>query len=203
MPIPTATVRRPLARSTCSPARPTARRTSSAIPRPINDGQGGLTLIGDTDPGYDMCSSTTSQVDDDRQEHRRSAQRCQSHLGLVRGRLQSADHQHERHHRLQAQHQQPVVGGNVTDYVPHHIWFQYFASTANPTHARPNSTEAIGYTRAERQGRPANHAYDLKDFYEAVKAGNYPAVSYIKMAAYQDGHAGNSDPLDEQAGTRN
>ena len=47
---------------------------------------------------------------------------------------------------------------------------------------------------------PANHAYDLEDFYAAVKAGNFPAVSYIKMPAFQDGHAGNSDPLDEQAG---
>ena len=35
----------------------------------------------------------------------------------------------------------------------------------------------------------------------AVKAGNFPAVSFIKLPAYQDGHAGYSDPLDEQAGT--
>ena len=34
-----------------------------------------------------------------------------------------------------------------------------------------------------------------------MKAGNFPAVSYIKMPAFQDGHAGYSDPLDEQAGT--
>ena len=34
-----------------------------------------------------------------------------------------------------------------------------------------------------------------------MKAGNFPAVSYIKVPAYQDGHAGYSDPLDEQAGT--
>ena len=47
---------------------------------------------------------------------------------------------------------------------------------------------------------PANHAYDLNDFYAAVKAGNYPAVSYIKIAAFQDAHPGNSDPLDEQTG---
>jgi phospholipase C len=33
-----------------------------------------------------------------------------------------------------------------------------------------------------------------------VKAGNFPAVSYIKMPAFQDGHPGNSDPLDEQEG---
>ena len=30
-----------------------------------------------------------------------------------------------------------AIVGTVTDYVPHHMWFQYFASTANPTHARP------------------------------------------------------------------
>ncbi len=28
----------------------------------VNDGQGGLTLTGDTDPGFDVCSSTTSQA---------------------------------------------------------------------------------------------------------------------------------------------
>ena len=30
-------------------------------------------------------------------------------------------------------------------------------------------------------------------------AGNYPAVSFLKAPGYQDGHAGYSDPLDEQA----
>src|SRR5260221_3678780 len=44
----------------------------------------------------------------------------------------------------------------------------------------------------------ANHQYDLTDFWAAVDAGNMPAVSYLKAAAYQDGHAGYSDPLDEQ-----
>jgi hypothetical protein len=28
-----------------------------------------------------------------------------------------------------------AVGQAVGDYIPHHNWFQYFASTANPTHA--------------------------------------------------------------------
>jgi phospholipase C len=45
----------------------------------------------------------------------------------------------------------------------------------------------------------ANHNYDINDFYRAVKAGNFPAVSFLKAPAYQDGHAGYSDPLDEQA----
>jgi phospholipase C len=44
----------------------------------------------------------------------------------------------------------------------------------------------------------ANHQYDLSDFWASVSAGNMPAVSFLKAASYQDGHAGYSDPLDEQ-----
>ncbi len=82
--------------------------------------------------------------------------------------------------------------GTTNDYIPHHAWFQYYASTANPTHARPSSIANIGKSDA------ANHEYDLADFYAAVSAGNFPAVNFIKAQAYQDGHAGYSDPLDEQ-----
>ena len=38
----------------------------------------------------------------------------------------------------------------------------------------------------------------MHDFFDALKAGNLPAVSYLKSAAYRDGHPGYSDPLDEQ-----
>jgi phospholipase C len=44
----------------------------------------------------------------------------------------------------------------------------------------------------------ANHQYDLTDFWSSVDHGSMPAVSYVKAAAYQDGHAGYSTPLDEQ-----
>lgn len=44
----------------------------------------------------------------------------------------------------------------------------------------------------------ANHQYDTHDFFDAVKAGNFPDVSFLKAPAYEDGHAGYSDPLDEQ-----
>src|SRR5439155_24401224 len=43
------------------------------------------------------------------------------------------------------------------------------------------------------------HQYDLTDFWAAAENGNLPDVSYLKAADYQDGHAGYSDPLDEQA----
>ncbi|MBV8119553.1 MAG: alkaline phosphatase family protein [Alphaproteobacteria bacterium] len=83
-------------------------------------------------------------------------------------------------------------GGPTHDYIPHHAWFQYFASTANPTHTRPNSISEIGHAG------PANHQYDLNDFFTALKAGNLPSVSILKAIAANDGHAGYSDPLLEQ-----
>jgi phospholipase C len=86
------------------------------------------------------------------------------------------------------------------DYIPHHAWFQYFASTRNINHARPGSVAAIGHTRDPHTGAidPANHQYDIHDFFDALKAGNFPAVSILKAPAYQDGHPGYSDPIDEQ-----
>ncbi|MDA9521842.1 phospholipase C [Bradyrhizobium sp. CCBAU 11434] len=168
----------------------------------VPDGQGGLTLIGDTDPGNDVCSSTTSTVlmngknigDLLNDEHISwgsfmggfdlTLKNANGTTGCARSTLTT------------------VVGAATADYIPHHAWFQYYKSTANWTHARPSSVHAIGHTYADDHKTldPANHAYDLEDFYAAVKAGHLPAVSYIKMPAYQDGHAGYSDPLDEQAG---
>src|SRR5262249_28648461 len=73
-------------------------------------------------------------------------------------------------------------------------FFQYHASTANPSHTRPNSVAAIGTSNDDG----ANHQYDLHDFFDALAAGNLPAVSFLKAIAAQDGHAGYSDPLREQ-----
>jgi phospholipase C len=49
-----------------------------------------------------------------------------------------------------------------------------------------------------QNGDAANHEFDLIDFWDAVKAHNMPAVSFLKASAFQDGHAGYSNPLDEQ-----
>ena len=80
------------------------------------------------------------------------------------------------------------------DYIPHHAFFQYWASTANPTHKRPSSVKAIGTSN----DGGANHQYDLHDFFDALAVGNLPAVSFLKAIAAEDGHAGYSDPLLEQ-----
>ena len=84
-------------------------------------------------------------------------------------------------------------GGPTRDYIPHHAFFQYWASTLNAQHTRPASIAEIG-----RDGQ-ANHEYDLHDFFDALAAGHMAAVSFLKAPAYADGHAGYSDPLLEQA----
>ena len=84
------------------------------------------------------------------------------------------------------------LAGTTNDYIPHHSFFGYYPATANPNHTRPASTSEIG------SNGPANHQYDILDFFTAVSAGYFPAVSFLKAPAYQDGHAGYSDPIDEQ-----
>ncbi|MDX1430549.1 MAG: alkaline phosphatase family protein, partial [Rhodothermales bacterium] len=80
----------------------------------------------------------------------------------------------------------------IRDYVPHHNPFQYFASTANPTHTEPETIANVGKTDR------ANHIYDLSWFWRALEHGNLPTISFLKAPAYQNGHPGNSNPLDEQ-----
>jgi phospholipase C len=166
----------------------------------IADGQGGQTLIGDVDPAADVCSSATDQGQlqgkniGDLLNDRRitwgsfmggfdlTATNGNNSTGCTRSTFSA------------------TVNETVNDYVAHHAWFQYFASTANPTHARPSSVAAIGRS-FETDGstpEPANHEYDINDFFAAAQEGRLPAVSYLKAPAYQDAHAGYSDPLDEQ-----
>jgi len=86
------------------------------------------------------------------------------------------------------------LAGTTADYVPHHAWAQYYKSTSNLQHTPPASMAEIG------NNGPANHVYDLRAFEAVAATGTIPAVSFIKLRAFQDGHAGYSDPLDEQTG---
>jgi phospholipase C len=85
-------------------------------------------------------------------------------------------------------------GKPKVDYIPHHQPFQYYPSTANPTHKPPTPGVPIG--GADPKG--ANHQYDLIDFWNALETHCLPSVSYLKAPGYQDGHPGYSDPLLEQ-----
>ena len=85
-----------------------------------------------------------------------------------------------------------VTGVTESDYIPHHSFFSYWTSVGNQAHTRPASLSEIG------NPGPANHQYDIEDFYAAAAGGYLPAVSFLKAPGFQDAHAGYSDPLDEQ-----
>ena len=91
------------------------------------------------------------------------------------------------------QSHQNVGGISVTDYSPHHEPFQYYESTSNPKHLPPSSAA----TRSVRPTRPTTSTTRPTSTH-ALAAGSMPAVSFLKAPAYQDGHAANSDPIDEQ-----
>lgn len=160
-----------------------------------DDGHGGLTMIGDPDPIGDVCASpTANQVT----MGGRNIGDLLNERGVTWGWFQggfdvtrtNADGSTGCTRRTLSK----VTNASSNDYSPHHEPFQYYPSTANPTHARPSSVAMIGHS-----GDAANHQYDTEDFYDALDAGKLPAVSFVKAPAYQDGHAGYSDPLDEQA----
>ncbi|MFI5360618.1 MAG: phospholipase C [Elusimicrobiota bacterium] len=83
-------------------------------------------------------------------------------------------------------------GKKKADYIAHHEPFEYYKTTTNPHHLPPSSVEKIGLSDQ------ANHQYDLEDFWKAAESGRLPAVAFLKAPAYQDGHAGYSDPVPEQ-----
>jgi phospholipase C len=172
----------------------------------VADGQGGFTLIGDTDPFNDVCSVASDQnlmagpnIGDLLNQHT-PAISWGSFMGGFDLNLTNPNGTFGCG-RVTSPSQLPFAGGASVDYIPHHAWFQYYASTANPQHLRPNSVADIGHsTLADGEtAEPANHNYDSHDFFDALGAGNLPAVSFVKAPAFQDGHAGYSNPVDEQA----
>jgi phospholipase C len=160
----------------------------------IGDGYGGLTLIGDADPVGDVCSTTTGELV---QFGGKNVGDLLNAAGVTWGFFEGGFNLNLKNSNgttgCKRTTTSAVTGVTKADYIPHHEPFQYYVSTANPTHARPSSVAMIGHS-----GDKANHQYDLHDFYNAVDAGNLPAVSFVKAPGYEDGHAGYSDPLDEQ-----
>ena len=163
---------------------------------PLNS-QGLGTIYGDLDPAYDDCSdsshTSTSPVGRlDRQEHRQPAQPPRTSAGAGSRAASRRPAPTAPVTRSAAPTHENIGGNEVQDYVPHHDPFQFYKSTANPKHLPPTSEAAIGHTDQ------ANHQYDISDFYETLKDGNMPAVSFLKAPAYENAHPGNSDPIDEQ-----
>ncbi len=161
----------------------------------IDGGAGSFTVIGDVDPIGDICSSS---------------KRIQVTMGgrnigdLLTAANVSWGWFHEGFDETVTNpngttacarsHESAITGLTSLDYVAHHEPFQYYPSTTNSTHARPTSAATIGLN-----GDAANHQYDLTDFFAALDAGHFPAVAFLKPPEYRNGHAGYSDPIDEQA----
>ncbi len=163
--------------------------------RVVPDGHGNWTMISDLDPTGDVCSNPKYPT----------ALMAGKNIGDLLNAKDISWGFFEAGFDLTATNADGSTGcGRTTtsslinvksaDYIPHHQPFQYYLSTANLKHVRPSSAEAIGTSN----DGGANHQYDMSDFWAALQAGNFPAVSFLKAAAYQDGHAGYSDPLDEQ-----
>jgi phospholipase C len=166
----------------------------------IPDGQGGLTLVGDTDPAYDVCSSTSSTMMMTSKNIGDLLNAADITWGGFMGGFDLNMVNPNGTTGCGRSTYSSVLDTSPTDYIPHHNWFQYYASTSNPAHTRPTSVALIGYADPkDSTATPVHHEYDLRDFYHAVATGNFPSVSYIKFPAIGDAHPGNSDPLDEQA----
>ena len=161
----------------------------------VADGAGGLTLINDGQPGLDTCDSrdnlsflsTAKNIGDLLNDAGASWGNFAGGFDLT---VTNANGTTGCHRTTSS-----ATGVFVpkVDYIPHHEGFQYYASTRNPTHIRPSSVAMIG-----QDDGMVHHQYDLHDFFDAVSAGNFPAVSILKADGFQDGHAGYSSPLDEQ-----
>ncbi|MBA3945396.1 MAG: alkaline phosphatase family protein [Herpetosiphonaceae bacterium] len=163
-------------------------QTHGATPEAAGEVQNG-TVIGDPDPAYDACSGTTTAA-----LSGRNIGDLLNGNGITWGWFQGGFTPSSTSGGtiVCGSSHVNIGGATVTDYSAHHEPFQYYQSTANPSHLPPSSIFKIGKTDQ------ANHQYDLSDFWAAASVGNMPAVSFLKASKYQDGHASYSDPLDEQ-----
>jgi phospholipase C len=170
----------------------TATNTSTADE--VADGQGGFTMVGDTEPLGDVCSvSTKFNTSMSGQNIGDLLNAADLTWGWFQGGFDLTVTNPNGTTGCGRTTTSPITGYTMSDYVEHHEPFQYYATTRNLTHVRPTSVASIGFTDG------ANHQYDTHDFFDSLAAGHLAAVSFLKAPGYQDAHPGNSDPLDEQA----
>ncbi|MGC2199657.1 MAG: alkaline phosphatase family protein [Stellaceae bacterium] len=172
------------------PATPSAASTK-VVPNNVGPG----TLVGDLDPTGDICSTgTTVQLGGTNIGDLLNAKGVS--WGAFMGGFDLTVT--NPNGTTDCSRSSPASPSNSTpftaDYIPHHAFFQYYTSTINANHTRPNAAANIGTSH----DGGANHQYDLHDFFDAFTVGNMPAVSFLKAIAPEDGHAGYSDPLMEQ-----
>jgi phospholipase C len=162
------------------------------------DANGIGTVIGDPDPAYDDCSDSNHTSTNNLAAMKgENIGDLLNDRGVTWGWFQggfapTAVYAGSGTYAVCAAKHTNVGGASVTDYSPHHNPFAYYASTANPHHLPPKNVAEVGHNGQ------ANHQYDLSLFDKVAAIGHLPAVSFLKAGEYQDGHAGYSDPIDEQ-----
>jgi phospholipase C len=178
-----------------------AVNTIGAASAVVADGNGGLTDINDADPTGDMCSSSSENI-----TMANSGKNIGDLLnaagvswGWFQGGFNLGITNPNSTTGCGRNTTSAITGQTESDYIQHHNPFQYYPSTQNLNHNRPATVAAIG-TPADTgtATNQANHQYDTTDFTAALAAGNLPAVSFLKAPGFEDGHAGYSDPIDEQ-----
>ncbi len=155
---------------------------------------GGVTY-GDIDPYYDQCSDSnhTSTNPEDVMTGKNIGDLMNAkHItwGWFQGGFSPSSH--NKGGAVCGRESENIAGTELQQYTPHWNPFQFNETTANPGHVGPTSEAAIG--RTDR----ANHQYGMSDFFETLKDGNLPSVSYLKPTTAASAHPGESDPLDEQ-----
>ncbi len=161
----------------------------------VTDGTAtGLSDIGDADPTGDLCSSTSKSIHMLGKNAGDLMSAANVSWGFFEGGFDLTVTNSNGTTGCGRTTKSAVTGVAENDYVQHHEPFQYYVSTQNLNHVRPTSPATVGLN-----SDPANHQYDTHDFLDALNAGNMPAVSFLKAPGFQDGHAGYSDPVDEQA----
>ena len=117
------------------------------------------------------------------------------HLGMVPRRVYS-------HHPIESRRQgsravcasvssDSATGlSNVTDYVSHHNGFAYNFSDGQP------ASPAADRSPLARRTRPITNTTSACFFRNHRR--NLPSVTFVKAKKFQNGHPGNSTPLDEQ-----
>jgi phospholipase C len=200
--------------------------TEGAVPNGTNTNINGGVLQGDSEPRYDQCANPSTQttqhpLESVEVEYAKGQKETVELPSGVTGEMTSKNvgdllnergvtwgwfqggfepSGHEGTRPLCAQTMTNIGGASVTSYVMHHEPFEYYKSTANLEHTAPSSASEVGFSDPSSTpwSHRVNHQYDMTWFNAALEAGNMPQVSFLKAPAAENGHPGNSDPLDEQ-----
>jgi phospholipase C len=168
------------------------------------------TLIGDAEPLFDQCSNASTPLNADGTPGGVTASMSGQNIGdllnrksITWGWFQGGftPSSISAGRAICATSHNNIGNSPSADYSEHHEPFQYYDSTSNPNHLSPTSLAQVGVSDPSTTpaGQAVNHQYDVSWFNQLLqKNQDIPSVSYLKAPEYEDGHAGYSDPLDEQ-----